>query len=227
MEKVPVRPTSFVCVDCSMQPAKCYCTTCSRLLCLYCGIDHTDNGCLVDSCDVTGIRMMKELLKESEGSSNCSGISQAMKNATFKMKKLFKWLEKETTSKLSECQRKLRISMLPNEAKQHMIKLKNEENLIGLYMLCKNIKEQKNCEESKEKIRNDANTTMEYQNKIEVIFNEFCKKFKEINAEISMVKLKESNKVVGQKPNPEPLVKPNLIPKPQNEVESIFCFSEN
>jgi len=222
-----VRQTSFVCAACSSQPAKCYCTICNKLLCLDCGTNHKDNGCIVDSCDLIGISMMKELLKETEGSSNHPGISQTMKNTTSKMRNLFKWLEKKIISQLSECQRKVRTNLLPNEAKQQMMKLRNEGNLTGLYMLCKNIKEQQNYEESKEKVRNEANETKEYQNKMQIILNEFCIKFTEINGKIPIVKHQESKKDLEQKSNPKPQVESNPIPKLKSKVKGILKLSGN
>jgi len=214
-----VRSTSFVCAACSNQPAKYYCTTCNKLLCLDCGTDHKGNGCIVDSCDWIGISMMKELLKETEGSSNRLAISQTMKNVTSKMRNLFKWLEKETLSQLSEYQGKVRASMNLNEVKQQMMKLKNEGNLTGLFMFCKNIKEQRNHEESKEKVKSEANLTKEYQNKMQIVFNEFCKKFTEINGQIPMVKQQESN--------PKPKVEPDPIPKLESKIKGILKLSWN
>jgi len=178
------KSTSFNCAIHPKFPAKFYCTTCHKLLCLDCSIGHMTNKCNVDSCDLMGNIMMKELLKETENLSIIPDMSQIMKNSSAKMKDLFKWIEKEAVSKLCECQKKMCTDTLSNEIKQKMEQLKNEHNFTELYIMCINIKEQRNKEESKEKVNNNAEIIKEYQNKIQIIFNEFCKKFTEINCDL-------------------------------------------
>jgi len=222
MEKKPARPASFICVDCSKQPARYYCKTCDKLLCLNCSGDHADRNCKVDSCEFIGNKMMKKLLKENESASNNLEIYKSLKNVTLKMKNLFKWMEKEIISKLSECHRKVRKSTLTNEAKQQMIKLKNEENTTELYMLCKKIKGKRTQEESKENIKGELETVKDYQNKIQDMFTEFCKKFIEINREIPMAKQHESSLIVGQKQNIEPQVMSDPIPESKSKIRGIL-----
>jgi len=173
------KSTSFNCAVHSKLPAKFYCTTCRKLLCLDCSVDHIEKNCNVDSCDLMGNAMMKELLRESDPLN--IEISQIMKSSMTKMRNLFKWVEKDALSRLCECQKKVCANTLTNEIKQTMVQLKNEQNLTELYMMCMNIKEQRSKEKFKEGINNNEEIIQEYQAKIQIILNEFCKKFTEIN----------------------------------------------
>jgi len=202
------KSTSFNCAIHSTLPAKFYCITCHKLLCLNCSTDHVAKKCNVDSCDLMGNVMMKELLKETENLSINSDMSQIMKNSKAKMRDLFKWIEKETVSRLCECHKKLCTGMLSNEIKQRMEQLKNEQNLTELYMMCMNIKEHRNKEEYKENVNNNSVIIKEYQDKMQIVLNKFCVRFTEINC------------MMNQKSNSQPQIKPAPMPNLGGKVES-------
>jgi len=90
-------------------------------------------------------------------------------------------LKKRQYQNYASVKKKTRTDTLSNEIKQKIEQLKNEHNFTELYIMCINIKEHRNKEESKEKVNNNAEIIKEYQDKIQIIFNEFCKKFTEIN----------------------------------------------
>jgi len=221
------KSTSFNCAIHSEFPAKFYCTTCHKLLCLDCSVDHMANKCNVDSCDLMGNIMMKKLLKETENLSISPDMSQVMKNSSAKLRDLFKWIEKEAVSKLCECQKKMCTDMLSNRIKQKMKQLKNKHNLTELYIMCMNIKEHRNKEESKEKINNNAEIIKEYQDKMQIIFNEFCKKFTEINCMMNqkpIFKQRKPTPILQQELGLQPQVKPVPMSKSEGKVESILEF---
>jgi len=217
--------TSFDCAIRSKQSAKFYCTTCRKLLCLDCRADHIAKKCNFDSCDLIENAMMKELLKETDNQSINLEISQIMKSSTARMKNLFKWVEKEAASRLCECQKKVFTNMLTNEIKQMVVKPKNEQNHRELHMMCMNTMEHRNKEETKEKVNNNAEIIKEYQDEMQIILNEFCKRFSEINCIMNqkqIFKQQEPSQIVPKKPNPQPQVKPAPMLEPRGKFYSIL-----
>jgi len=180
MKKISSKPTFFNCEIDAEFPANYYCKTCKKLLCLKCSTDHMKKGCTVDSCELMGNVMMTELLKKTENQSNDLGISQLITSVNAKMRVLFKWIEKKTISVFHECQKKIGKNTISNEDKKKMKQFENEKNSAGLYMLCMNIKEQRNKDIAKEKQNNSTEIIKEYENKMQKTLLEFNKKFTEI-----------------------------------------------
>jgi len=218
MKKTSANSTFFNCEVHTEFPANYYCKTCKKLLCLKCSTEHMQKGCTVDSCELVGNVMMMELLKETENQSINLDISPLITSLITKMRDSFKWIEKETISGLQECQKKIGKNMISNEAKKKMKQLENEKNSTGLYMLCMNIKEQRNKDDAKEKQNNSTEIIKEYENKMQKILLEFNKRFTEI---YSMINPKSIPKqLVPQIPDSQPKVNP--LPREEVKVESIL-----
>jgi len=217
----PANKVSYLCANCSKLPAKCYCTTCHKLLCLKCIPKHKTKTCNIESCDLMGINLMNELLTEAENQRNSNDMSQTMKNTMKKMRELFKWIEKETFVNFRDSQKKISKNIISNETKMQMEKLSQEENFTELCLMCLNIKENK--------IQNAKNTNnekvlKEYEEKIQIICNEFVKKFTEINSKINAIPVfnKVQNQIINKTMNLEIRGKPEIKPCAEKEVESIL-----
>jgi len=219
MKKISADSTFFSCEVHTEFPANYYCKTCKKLLCLKCSAGHMQKGCTVDSCELVGNVMMMELLEETENQSINLDISPLITSLIAKMRDLFKWIEKETISGLHECQKKIGKNMISDETKKKMKQLENEKNSTGLYMLCMNIKEQRNKDDAKEKQNNSTEIIKEYENKMQKILLEFNKTFTEIYSMINPKQLVPSQ-IVPQIPDPQPKVKP--LPREEIKVESIL-----
>jgi len=220
---IPAKQASCLCVNCSKFPAKCYCTTCHKLLCPICVPKHETKTCNIESCDVKGIKMMNELITEIENQSNNNDAPQTMKNTMEKMRELFKWVEKETLLNFRDYQKKISKNAISNETKMQMKKLSQEQKFTDLYLMCLNIKENKI---QNEKNNNSEKVLKEYQEKIQIIYKDFLKKFTAINFKINTISIfnKAQNQIINKMINSEIIEKPIIKPTGEKKVEGILWF---